>query len=295
MSTIVALSTPRGRGALAVLRLSGPDAIAVARRMGLHEVEDRRATLTMLLRPRDQEKLDQVLLTCFRAPHSPTGEHVVEISCHGSPAVVRSLIDTTLELGAVLAGPGEFTLRALSNGKINLAQAEAVRDLIAAQTDAAVKQASRQLNGELSVALGPLKEKLVEAIVVLESALEFVEDDLPAVRVQEIEHELATVSAGVEKLAKTFAAGRLLQEGIKVTITGRPNVGKSSLFNGLVERERAIVTDIPGTTRDTLTEAIDLEGIPVILTDTAGLRETTDGIETLGIERTRRAMSDSDP
>lgn len=294
MSTIVALSTPRGRGALAVIRLSGPDAISIAQRMGLSDVEDRRATLISLTRPKDGEVLDQVLLTCFSAPHSLTGEDVVEISCHGSPAVVRSIIDTTLELGAVLAGPGEFTLRALSNGKINLAQAEAIRDLIAAQTDAAVKQASRQLNGELSVALGPLKAKLIEAIVVLESALEFVEDDLPAPRLQEIEDELATVSAGVEKLAKTFAAGRLLQEGIKVAITGRPNVGKSSLFNSLIERERAIVTDIPGTTRDTLTEAIDLEGIPVILTDTAGLRETTDGIETLGMERTRRAMGDSD-
>jgi tRNA modification GTPase len=294
MSTIVALSTPRGRGALAVIRLSGPDAIAIAKHMGLHEVEDRRATLTTLVRPRDDEKLDQVLLTCFCAPHSLTGEDVVEISCHGSPAVIRNIIDSTLELGAVLAGPGQFTLRALANGKINLAQAEAIRDLIAAQTDAAVQQASRQLNGELSNALAPLKEKLVEVIVVLESALEFVEDDLPAFRAQEIESELIGVSTGVEKLARTYAAGRLLQEGIKVAIAGRPNVGKSSLFNGLVERERAIVTDIPGTTRDTLSEAIDLEGIPVILTDTAGVRETTDGIETLGIERTRRAMGDSD-
>lgn len=294
MSTIVALSTPRGRGALAVIRLSGPDAIAIARSMGLHEVDDRRATLATLTRPCDNEKLDQVLLTCFCAPNSLTGEDVVEISCHGSPAVIRNIVDTTLELGAVLAGPGEFTLRALSNGKINLAQAEAVRDLIAAQTDAAVKQASRQLNGELSNALAPLKEKLVEVIVVLESALEFVEDDLPAVRVQEIEMSLLEVSAGVEKLARTYAAGRLLQEGIRVAIAGRPNVGKSSLFNALIERERAIVTDIPGTTRDTLSEAIDLEGIPVILTDTAGVRETTDGIETLGIERTRRAMGDSD-
>jgi len=294
MSTIVALSTPRGRGALAVIRLSGPDAIAIARRMGLHEVEDRRAALTSLVRPRDNEKLDQALVTCFHAPHSLTGEDVVEISCHGSPAVIRNVVDTTLELGADLAGPGEFTLRALSNGKINLAQAEAIRDLIAAQTDAAVKQASRQLNGELSNALAPLKEKLVEVIVVLESALEFVEDDLPAFRAQEIEKELVDVSAGVEKLARTYAAGRLLQEGIQIAIAGRPNVGKSSLFNSLVERERAIVTDIPGTTRDTLSEAIDLEGIPVIFTDTAGVRETTDGIETLGIERTRRAMGDSD-
>ena len=277
-----------------MIRLSGPGAIAIARRMSGLDFEPRRATLTRLMRPRDNEELDQALLTCFPAPNSLTGEDVVEISCHGSPAVVRSIVDTTLELGAVLAGPGEFTLRAVSNGKINLAQAEAIRDLIAAQTEAAVKQASRQLNGELSVAITPFKEKLIEVIVLLESALEFVEDDLPATRVDEIEEQLATVGAGVGKLSQSYSAGRLLQEGIKVAITGRPNVGKSSLFNSLVQRERAIVTDIPGTTRDTLTEAIDLDGIPVILTDTAGLRETSDGIETLGIERTHRAMSDSD-
>ena len=295
MTTIVALSTPRGRGALAVIRLSGPDAIAIARHMsGVTDVEPRRATLTTLRRPKDESELDHVLLTCFNAPHSLTGEDVVEISCHGSPAIVRSIIDTTLELGAVLAGPGEFTLRALSNGKINLAQAEAIRDLIAAQTEAAVKQASRQLHGELSNALGPFKEKLLEVIVLLESALEFVEEEIPAPRANEIDHDLAVVSDGVGSLARSYSAGRLLQEGIRVAVTGRPNVGKSSLFNSLVERERAIVTDIPGTTRDTLTEAIDLEGIPVILTDTAGLRETTDDIETLGIERTRRAMSDAD-
>jgi tRNA modification GTPase len=150
------------------------------------------------------------------------------------------------------------------------------------------------LHGELSNALGPFKEKLLEVIVLLESALEFVEEDIPVPRVNEIDKDLAVVSNGVGKLARSYSAGRLLQEGVRVAITGRPNVGKSSLFNGLVERERAIVTDIPGTTRDTLSEAIDLEGIPVILTDTAGLRETADGIETLGIERTRRAMSDSD-
>jgi tRNA modification GTPase len=295
MTTIVALSTPRGRGALAVIRLSGPDAIVIARRIsGVDALEPRHATLLTLHHPQNEDELDQVLLTCFNAPHSLTGEDVVEISCHGSPAVVRSIIDTTIELGAVLAGPGEFTLRALSNGKINLAQAEAIRDLIAAQTEAAVKQASRQLHGELSNALGPFKEKLLEVIVLLESALEFVEEDIPAPRANEIDSDLAVVSRGIEKLARSYSAGRLLQEGVRVAITGRPNVGKSSLFNSLVERERAIVTDIPGTTRDTLSEAIDLEGIPVILTDTAGLRETTDGIETLGIERTWRAMSDAD-
>ncbi len=295
MNTIVALSTPRGRGALAVIRLSGAHAISIAQRMSAHDpFEPRQATLVSLRGPGNNEILDQVLVTCFFAPNSLTGEDVVEISCHGSPAIVRSIIDATLALGATLAGPGEFTLRALSNGKINLAQAEAIRDLIAAQTEAAVKQASRQLNGELSHALGPFKEKLLEVIVLLESALEFVEDDLPAPRVEAIDDTLASVIAGIEKLARSYSAGRLLQEGIRVVITGCPNVGKSSLFNSLVERERAIVTDIPGTTRDTLTEAIDLNGIPVILTDTAGLRETTDGIETLGIERTRRAMGDSD-
>lgn len=293
MSTIVALSTPRGRGALAVIRLSGPLAINIATQMAaLDDIEPRKAKLARVTS--GDQIIDEVILTCFLAPHSLTGEDVVEISCHGSPAVVRQIIDRTLALGAALAGPGEFTLRALSNGKINLAQAEAIRDLISAQTDAAVKQATRQLNGELSNALDPFKEKVVEVIVLLESALEFVEDDLPPTSVSAIEGTLSSVIKGVEKLSASFNSGRLLQDGVRVTIAGRPNVGKSSLFNSLVEHERAIVTEIPGTTRDTLSEAIDLGGIPVILTDTAGVRETTDGIETLGIERTQRAVGDAD-
>ena len=293
MSTVVALSTPKGRGALAVIRLSGPEAISIARRMArVDAFEPRCATLTKL-RAGDEE-LDHVLLTCFPGPHSLTGEDVVEISCHGSPAIVRRIIDATLESGAVLAGPGEFTLRALSNGKINLAQAEAIRDLIAAQTDAAVKQAARQLNGELSKTLDPFKEKLVHVIVLLESALEFVEDDLPAPQVNQIEEILSAVVGGVDRLSQSYSAGRLLQDGAKIAITGRPNVGKSSLFNSLVRSERAIVTDVPGTTRDTLSESIDLGGVPVVLTDTAGLRETSDNVESLGIERTHRAMGDAD-
>ncbi|HEX3253175.1 MAG TPA: tRNA uridine-5-carboxymethylaminomethyl(34) synthesis GTPase MnmE, partial [Pyrinomonadaceae bacterium] len=293
MSTVVALSTPQGRGALAVIRLSGPRAIPIAQQLArVDSFAPRYATLTDLIA--FDEVLDQVLLTCFPAPHSLTGEDVVEISCHGSPAIVRRVIDATLELGAVLAGPGEFTLRALSNGKINLAQAEAIRDLIAAQTDAAIKQAARQLNGELSKVLDPFKEKLIEVIVLLESALEFVEDDLPAPEVNRIEQMLESIIAGVDRLSESYSAGRLLQEGAKVAIAGRPNVGKSSLFNSLMRTERAIVTDVPGTTRDTLSESIDIEGVPVLLTDTAGLRETTDNVETLGIERAHRAMSDAD-
>jgi tRNA modification GTPase len=256
--------------------------------------EPRRATLTTLRSTSDDEVLDQVLLTCFPGPQSLTGEDVVEISCHGSPAIVRRIVDATLELGAVLAGAGEFTLRALTNGKIDLAQAEAIRDLIAAQTDAAVKQAARQLNGELSNALDPFKQKLIDVIVLLESALEFVEDDLPAPRLNQIDATLVSVIAGVERLSQSYGAGRLLQEGARVAITGRPNVGKSSLFNSLLRSERAIVTDVPGTTRDTLSESIDIGGVPVVLTDTAGLRETSDDVETLGIERTHRAMGDAD-
>ena len=295
MNTVVALSTPRGRGALAVIRLSGPQAIAIARRMArVDEFEPRHATLTTLMSVGDDEVLDQVLLTCFPAPHSLTGEDVVEISCHGSPAIVRRIVDATIESGAVLAAPGEFTLRAVMNGKIDLAQAEAIRDLIAAQTDAAVKQAARQLNGELSNALDPFKQKLIEVIVLLESALEFVEDDLPAPQMNHIDETLASVVLGVDRLSRSYSAGRLLQDGARVAITGRPNVGKSSLFNALVSSESAIVTDVPGTTRDTLSEAIDIGGVPVVLTDTAGLRETSDNVETLGIERTHRAMGDAD-
>lgn len=296
MSTVVALSTPRGRGALAVIRLSGPQALVIAQRLSCVDgFEPRHATLTTLRSAAaGGEVLDQVLVTCFPAPHSLTGEDVVEISCHGSPAIARRIVDAALELGAVLAGPGEFTLRALMNGKIDLAQAEAIRDLIAAQTDAAVKQASRQLNGELSETLGPFKETLVHVIVLLESALEFVEDDLPAPQVDRIDEMLESVIAGVDRLSESYRAGRLLQDGARVAITGRPNVGKSSLFNSLIRRERAIVTDVPGTTRDTLSESIDIGGVPVVLTDTAGLRETTDNVETLGIERTHRAMGEAD-
>jgi tRNA modification GTPase len=296
MSTIVALSTPTGRGALAVIRLSGPTSTQIAKHLIGSDVvfSPRRATLQKIRYPQTEEILDQVVVTAFIAPHSMTGEDVVEISCHGSPAIVRQIIDLSLTLGARLAGPGEFTLRALSNGRINLAQAEAIRDLIAAQTELAARQAARQVNGELSIELVPLKQQLVEIIVVLESALEFVEDDLPDVQTAGIRQNLSKVMEGVTRLADTYRAGRLIQDGIKVTILGSPNVGKSSLFNGLVERDRAIVTDKAGTTRDTLSESIEFDGIPVVLTDTAGLRETDDAIENLGIERTQRAMADAD-
>ena len=296
MSTIVAISTPRGRGALGIVRLSGPDALNLTGKIieGPLEAEARRTTLHNLRDPHRREIIDQALVTFFAAPHSLTGEDVVEISCHGSPVVLRRVIDLMLGFGARLAGPGEFTLRALSNGKVNLAQAEAIRDLISSQTEAAAQQAVRQLKGELAAALEPLKNRLIDVIVLMESAVEFVEDDLPAPQLKDIERTLELLYGGIEKLASSYRAGHLLQDGINVAIVGSPNVGKSSLFNKILERERAIVTDVPGTTRDTLCEPVDIGGVPVLITDTAGLRETANGIENLGIERTHRAMNDAD-
>jgi len=296
MNTIVALSTPPGRGAIAVIRLSGPQALRITKELctDSDNVKPRRATLTKIRFPGSEQVLDEVLITFFEGPESVTGEDVVEISCHGSPVIVRKILDFAISLGARLAGPGEFTLRALTNRKINLVQAEAIRDLIAAQTDAAVKQAARQVGGELSHVLGSVEEKLIKVIVLLESAVEFVEDDLPPAELGSVMTTLASLTERIGDLADSYSAGRLLQSGIKVAIVGSPNVGKSSLFNRLVSRDRAIVTDVPGTTRDTLSETIDLEGVPVLLTDTAGLRETTDTIETLGIQRTQRAIIDAD-
>jgi tRNA modification GTPase len=295
--TIVAIATPPGRGGIGVVRLSGPRSLDIARSL----VRDRafapapnRATLRNLVHPETRQTLDHALVTYFRAPHSFTGEEVVELSCHGSPVLLRQLLDCALSLEARLAGPGEFTLRALAHGRINLSQAEAVRDLINAQTQAAAQQAARQLNGELSAQLQPMKDALVRVIVQLESALEFVEDDLPELANENLKSEISDLKSRISDLAATFRTGRLFRDGLRVALAGRPNAGKSSLFNALLNSERAIVTDLPGTTRDTLSEHIVIVGIPVQLTDTAGLRESTELIESIGIERTRRAMSDAD-
>jgi tRNA modification GTPase len=279
-----------------VIRLSGPTALEIIKALATdsHAFNPRNATLAQLRHPATKELLDEVLVTFFRGPHSLTGEDVVEISCHGSPSVVRQLIDVSLSLGASLAGPGEFSLRALLNGKMNLAQAEAVRDLIFAQTETAARQAARQATGELSAELDPFKAKLIDVIVLLESAVEFVEDDLPTTAIDQIVETIKLVHGGVDRLVNSYRSGHLLRDGIQVAITGEPNVGKSSLFNRLVERDRAIVTALPGTTRDTLSETIDIAGVPVVLTDTAGLRETADDIESLGIERAHRALSEAD-
>jgi tRNA modification GTPase len=295
--TIVALSTPPGRSGIGVIRLSGPRALKIVSALvddTSFAPEPNRATLRNIREPDTSEILDSALITYFKAPHSFTGEDVVELSCHGSPVLLRHLIDLILNLDARAAGPGEFTLRALSHGRLNLSQAEAIRDLINAQTQTAAQQAVRQLKGELSARLRPIKEMLLEIIVPLESSLEFVEDDLPEIAADNLRARLSDLIHQVEVLASTFRAGRLLKDGLKVILAGRPNVGKSSVFNSLLSIDRAIVTDIPGTTRDSLSELVSLCGIPVLLTDTAGVRASSDKIENLGVERTRQAIADAD-
>lgn len=296
MDTIVAVATPPGRSAIAVIRLSGPRSVEILRSLVRDEQftpEPNRIVLKKIIQ-QTGEVLDYALISYFAAPHSFSGEEMVEISCHGSPVIVRQILDLTLTFDARLAGPGEFTLRACRNGKMNLSEAEAIRDLIDARTNAAAVQATRQLSGELSRALAPCKQQLIGVIVTLESALEFVEDDLPQVQLVAMQNQLSDVQKKIKDLADTYSTGHLLRDGIKVAIVGRPNVGKSSLFNKLLRLDRAIVTEVPGTTRDSLTESISLHGIPVSLTDTAGIRKAGDKIEAIGVERTHRVIADAD-
>jgi len=238
--------------------------------------------------------VDQVVVAFFARPRSYTAEDVVEISCHGAPVVLRHAVALAMDAGARLAEPGEFTLRAYLNGRIDLPQAEAVRDLIEATTLYQARIAAEQAGGSVSRRIGPLKEQLLELIALLEAGIDFAEDDVSVAPAAEILRRLQPVIGGVSRLAGSFAFGGLVRAGLTLAIVGRPNVGKSSLFNRLLEQDRAIVTDIPGTTRDVVSEVAAIHGIPVKLFDTAGIREGQGLVETLGIERSFQAMADAD-
>ena len=295
--TIVAISTPPGRGGLGVIRISGAQARAVAE--GILQFspplcwQPRRAHMAHLV-DRQGHVVDQVVAIFFEEPHSYTAEDVVEVSCHGAPVVLRHAVERAMEAGARLAEPGEFTLRAYLNGRIDLPQAEAVRDLIEATTLYQARIAAQQAEGSVSRRMKPLKEPLVELIALLEAGIDFAEDDVSVASSAEILRRLIPVEDGVRALAASFQYGGLVRSGLTLAIVGRPNVGKSSLFNALLEQDRAIVTEIPGTTRDLVSETASIGGIPVKLMDTAGIRDSAERIEALGIERSYQAMADAD-
>ena len=299
--TIVAISTPPGRGGIGIVRLSGAQAVAVASRLVrlAKPLVHAQAQLADVLDPEcdDAEpatRIDEAVVTFFQAPHSYTREDVVEIAAHGSPVVLESLVRAAIARGARLARPGEFTERAFLSGRIDLTQAEAVRDLIEAQTLYQAKIASEQMEGSLSRCIHPIKQELVHLIAELEAGIDFAEDDIDVMPASAISNRVVTIIEPLQALAASFAYGRVVRDGISLSIVGRPNAGKSSLFNRLIQRERAIVTSTPGTTRDLVTERVSLGGIPLDFIDTAGLRNAQDEAESIGIQKSREALADAD-
>jgi tRNA modification GTPase len=295
--TIVAIATPHGRGGIGVVRLSGAEARNIARpmlRLAHGELEAGRAHFGEFIEPATGERLDEVVVTFFPKPHSYTTDDVVEISGHGSPVVLRHVVQLALEAGARLAEPGEFTLRAFLNGRIDLTQAEAVRDLIESQTLYQAQVAARQLAGAVSKRLQPTKQKLMELVATLEAGVDFAEDDVAVIADEEILSRIAAIRGPLHELLASFAFGKVVHEGLTLAIVGPPNVGKSSLFNRLVQRERAIVTATPGTTRDLVAETVSIGGIPVRLMDTAGIRTALDEAESIGVRKSVEAIADAD-
>ncbi len=308
--TIVAIATAPGRGGIGVVRLAGSEARAIARPMLRlrGELEAGRAARCDLVEPCSVDgsvrettgidatptRIDEVVVTYFAKPHSYTTDDILEISAHGSPVVLRHIVELALAGGARLAEPGEFTMRAFLNGRLDLTQAEAVRDLIDSQTLFQAKVAAQQLEGALSNRLKPIKQKLVDLIALLEAGIDFAEDDISVAPDAAILDRIAQVRGPLLKLAATFTYGKIVHEGLTLAIVGRPNVGKSSLFNRLVERERAIVTAQPGTTRDLVSETVAIGGIPVELVDTAGIRRALDEAESIGIKKSMEALADAD-
>jgi tRNA modification GTPase len=311
--TIVAIATPPGRGGIGVVRLAGADARKIAGPMLRlrNDLEPSRAIFGELIDPDrtisedsgptragapapHAQRMDEVVVTYFAKPHSYTTDDIVEISSHGSPVVLRHIVELCVAAGARLAEPGEFTMRAFLNGRIDLTQAEAVRDLIDAQTLYQAKVAAQQLEGSLSRRLQPIKQKLVELIAMLEAGIDFAEDDVSVMPDATILGHIAGIYTPLDELRASFAYGKIVHEGLTLAIVGRPNVGKSSLFNRLVERERAIVTATPGTTRDLVSETVAIGGIPVKLVDTAGIRQALDEAESIGIRKSMEALADAD-
>jgi tRNA modification GTPase len=294
--TIAAVATPPGRGGIGVVRVSGPGALSIAAQLITHHgpLEPRHATLTKIAGHSSADVVDHVVATYFPGPASYTGDDVVELSAHGSPVILNSVVAAAVANGARLAEPGEFTLRAFLNGRIDLMQAEAVGDLIDAATPLQARAAFDQLDGTLTRTIGEIDAALFDLIARLEASIDFPDEGYHFVEPDALAREIDALLARTTKLLADGRRGRLIREGLRVVIVGEPNVGKSSLFNALVGAPRAIVTEVPGTTRDLVTEVVDIAGLRITLADTAGLHDTDDPVEVLGVERSRRSAAVAD-